>query len=83
MPLMPKHPEAPFFEALRNFSNYDAYSLKIIISFVSLVCEKFGESIIKQIIAEGIPEYIENIQYTYQENEELVMMIKSLLDEYI
>ena len=56
MQVMTKHPEAPFFEALRHFDTYDAYSLKIIVSFISLVCEKFGEVIIMQIISEGIPE---------------------------
>ncbi len=68
MKVMSKHPEAPFFEALRHFEIFDAYTLKIIISFISLVCEKFSEDIIKPIIAEGIPEYIENIKYKFSEN---------------
>ena len=81
--IMLKHPEAPFFEALRRFETYDAYSLKIIISFVLLVCEKFGEAIIKPMKDEGIPEFIDNIRYKFQENEDLVKMTDHLLETYI
>lgn len=80
---MVKHPEAPFFEALRRFETYDAYSLKIIISFVLLVCEKFGEAIIKPMNDEGISEFIENIKYKFQENEDLVKMTDHLLESYL
>lgn len=81
--IMVKHPEAPFFEALRRYQTYDPYSLKIIISFVLLVCEKFGEAIIKPMIDEGIPEFIENIKYKFQENQELLKMTDHLLETYL
>ena len=50
MQVMDKHPESAFFEAIRRYEIYDAFTLKIIVSFISLACEKFGEPLIKGII---------------------------------
>ena len=57
--------------------------LKVAISFCSLICEKYPESAVKLMQQQGITEMIENIQYKFEENEELVKISASFLEKFI
>ena len=77
------HPESVFIDVLQNYQNHDPYTLKISISFLSLICEKFGEQAVQSIVQTGVAEMIENVIYKFSENQELCAMVNSLLETYI
>lgn len=67
-------------------SRYDLcepYLIKIAISFCSIICVQCGPDAIQSIISSGIAEQIENVAHVYRENDELVHMVNSLMEEYI
>lgn len=41
-----KHPETVFIDVLQNYETHDPYTLKIALSFLSLICEKYGDQAI-------------------------------------
>ncbi|CDW78857.1 importin subunit alpha-2-like [Stylonychia lemnae] len=81
--VMSKNPSQAFFQVLQNYFTCDPYLLKVSISFCSLICEKYPEQAIKLIQQENISEMIENIQYKYEQNPELVQLSSSFLEKYI
>lgn len=66
-----KHPETVFIDVLQNYETHDPYTLKIALSFLSLICEKYGEPAIKSIVETGVADMIENVRYKFSENLEL------------
>eukprot|EP00347_Sterkiella_histriomuscorum_P013623 403364010 len=81
--VMQKDPSSAFFSVLKNYFSSDPYLLKIAISYCSLICEKYPDIAIKLIFTEGISEMIENIQYKFENNQELVMLSSSFLEKFI
>jgi hypothetical protein len=81
--VMQKHPETVFIDVIRNYDTHDPYNLKVAISFLSLICEKFGEVAVHNIVSTGVAEMIENVRYKFAENKELCQMANTLLDTYI
>ncbi|TNV80522.1 hypothetical protein FGO68_gene17177 [Halteria grandinella] len=81
--IMPRNPQEAFFTMLNHYETCDPYTLQVVVSFCTLICEKYGEEAVQSIIASNTVEMIENIKYKYSENAQLVAMVNSLLDTYI
>ena len=63
-----KHPETVFIDVLQNYETHDPYTLKIALSFLSLICEKFGDQAVHSIVDTGVSDMIENVRYKFSEN---------------
>lgn len=82
--VMQFNPLKSYIDILNNYYNCDPYLLQVGISFLSLICEKYGQEAIQTIINSGVTEMIENIQYKYaQENNTLSKLAESFIETYI
>lgn len=81
--VMGSDPAPAFFGVLKNYFSCDPYLLKLAISFCSVYCQKYGMPAIKIILQESISEMIENIQYKFADNTELVQIAKDFLEKNI